>query len=123
MQKRTIGILGVTGDPVHDGHVHGGESALVHLGLDEVWFMPSPQSTAKVGQEKSSIEHRLHLAHLALVRSGRLGTTFKVSDLEVSFYKLTGKNATADVLQHFAEMYESLQPVWLMGGGQPLSDS
>lgn len=115
MRKRTVGILGLTGDPTHDGHVHGGESALVNLGLDEVWFMPSPQSTAKVGQEKLPIEHRLHLAHLALLQSGRLGTTFKVSDLEVSFYKLTGKNATADVLQHFTEMYESLQPVWLMG--------
>jgi nicotinate-nucleotide adenylyltransferase len=115
MRKRTIGILGVTGDPVHDGHVHGGEAALSELGLDEVWFMPSPESTAKVGQEKAPIEHRMHLTNLAVLPTGRLGRSLKVSDLEVSYFKLTGKNATADVLAHFTDMYRSLQPVWLMG--------
>lgn len=115
MKKRTVGILGVTGDPLHDGHVHGAEVALSELGLDEVWFMPSPESTAKVAQRKAPIEDRLHLAHLALVSTGRLGTTFKVSDMEVNFYQLTGKNATADVLEHFTGLYQSLQPVWLMG--------
>lgn len=115
MQKRTVGILGVTGDPVHDGHVDAAEVVLSDLGLSEVWFMPSPESTAKVGREKAAIEHRLHLTHLALLSSGRLGTTFKVSDFEVTFYELTGQNATADVLEQFMKMYRSLQPVWLMG--------
>ena len=115
MKKRSIGILGVTGDPVHDGHVDADEVALSDLGLSEVWFMPSPESTAKVGQKKAPIEHRLHLTHLALLTSGRLGKTFKVSDFEVTFYELTGQNATADVLEQFQKMYRSLQPVWLMG--------
>jgi len=115
MQKRTVGILGLTGDPVHEGHVQVAVAALTTLRLDEVWLMPSPESTAKVGRKKAPIEHRMHLTNLAMLPTGRLGTSLKVSDLEVGFYTLTGKNATADVLEHFSDMYQSLQPVWLMG--------
>lgn len=38
---KKIGILGGTFNPIHDGHLHIANAALLELNLDEIWFMPT----------------------------------------------------------------------------------
>jgi nicotinate-nucleotide adenylyltransferase len=113
--KRRIGILGTSANPMHEGHVQIGKEALFRLKLDEVLFMVTPHSPHKDPAVYAALEHRTHLAHLALMSTGRLGNRFKVSDFEASLLHLGEENSTANMLAHFVEVYPSLQPVWLMG--------
>ena len=114
-EKRTIGILGVSANPMHDGHVAAGLLALHELHLNEVWFMVTPHSPHKDSGSYAPLEHRMHLAHLALMPTGRLGNKLKVSDFEAALLRYGEENSTANMLERFTEVYPSYQPVWLMG--------
>ena len=45
--RRRIGLLGGSFNPAHDGHRHISLEALKRLGLDEVWWLVSPQNPLK----------------------------------------------------------------------------
>lgn len=113
--KKTVGIMGLSGDPVHSGHVAIAQAALTVPGLEEVWFMVTPHSPFKDPSKCAPLEHRTHLAHLAVLPTGMLGSKIKVSDFEVLLHRFGVVNSTAVMLEHFTETYHSLQPVWLMG--------
>lgn len=113
--KKRVGILGTSANPMHEGHVKIGREALFRLSLDEVLFMVTPHSPHKDPLMYAPLEHRTHLAHLALMSTGRLGNRYKVSDFEAPLLRLGAENSTANMLAHFVEVYPSLQPVWLMG--------
>jgi nicotinate-nucleotide adenylyltransferase len=113
--KRTVGILGTSANPMHEGHVDIGKEALFRLRLAEVWFMVTPHSPHKDPAVYAALEDRTHLAHLALMSTGRLGSRFKVSDFEAALLHLGEINSTANMLRRFTEVYSGLQPVWLMG--------
>ena len=66
MQKKEIGILGGSFDPVHRGHVSVAKSALVNCGLDEVWMMVSPENPLKKGKLKTSESERLDMVKIAI---------------------------------------------------------
>ena len=114
-RKKTVGIMGVSGDPVHDGHIAAALAALELPGMDEVWLMVTPHSPFKDPSRGAALEHRTHLANLAAMSTGRLGHRIKVSDFEVLLRRFGVENSTVTMLEHFAETYPSLQPVWLMG--------
>jgi nicotinate-nucleotide adenylyltransferase len=42
-----IGLFGGSFDPAHEGHAHVAETALKRLGLDVVWWSPTPQNPLK----------------------------------------------------------------------------
>ncbi|MBL9048473.1 MAG: hypothetical protein JNK34_14460, partial [Tabrizicola sp.] len=46
-QNRTVGLLGGSFNPAHEGHRHISLYALKMLGLDAVWWMVSPQNPLK----------------------------------------------------------------------------
>lgn len=115
IKKKLVGILGTSANPMHEGHVVTGQAALFRLGLDEVLFMVTPHSPHKDPLAYAPLEHRTHLAHLALMSTGRLGNRFKVSDFEAPLLRLGEENSTANMLAHFSNEYPHLQPVWLMG--------
>jgi nicotinate-nucleotide adenylyltransferase len=114
-KKKIVGILGTSANPMHEGHVNIGMEALFRLKLDEVLFMVTPHNPHKDPLLYAPLEHRTHLAHLALMSTAKLGSRFKVSDFEAALLHLGEENSTANMLVHFTEVYPSLQPVWLMG--------
>ncbi len=115
IKKRNIGILGTSANPMHEGHVQIGKEALFRLKLDEVLFMVTPHSPHKDPAVYAPVEYRTHLAHLALMSTGRLGNRFKVSDFETLLLRFGENNSTANMLEHFSKAYPNLQPIWLMG--------
>ncbi|MEF9604378.1 adenylyltransferase/cytidyltransferase family protein, partial [Paracoccus sp. PXZ] len=43
----TVGLLGGSFDPAHEGHVHITDEALRRFGLDRIWWLVSPGNPLK----------------------------------------------------------------------------
>jgi nicotinate-nucleotide adenylyltransferase len=103
---RTVGLLGGSFNPAHAGHRHIAEEALYRVGVDEVWWMVSPQNPLKDSADMAPFDERFasaaNLARHPNMRvtgiEGALGTTF-----------------TAETLDRLTEMYPRIKFVWIMG--------
>ena len=65
MSKR-VGIYGGSFNPIHNGHIALAKHLLHMGGLDEVWFVVSPQNPFKQLSELLDDDKRLQLVRLAL---------------------------------------------------------
>lgn len=102
----TIGILGGSFNPAHDGHLEMSLFALKHMKLDQVWWMVSPQNPLKSHAEIASLERRVAKAeHLA--RHPKLIVT--------TIEKELGTTYTADTLRLLIKYFPNTRFVWLMG--------
>ena len=72
-----IALLFGSFNPIHLGHLQMAEAAIKY-GVDEVWFIPSPQNPLKDSKELIAIEERIAMVNLAI--SGF--ENFKLIDLE-----------------------------------------
>ena len=54
---RRIGLLGGSFNPAHEGHRHVSLEALKRLGLDEVWWLVSPQNPLKARRRHGAAGH------------------------------------------------------------------
>jgi nicotinate-nucleotide adenylyltransferase len=103
---RRIGLLGGSFNPAHDGHLHISRLALVRLGLDEVWWLVSPQNPLKPEAGMAPFESRLRSANeVACDRR------IRVSAIEAEL----GTRFTADTLDALQTRYPATHFVWLMG--------
>mgnify|MGYP002043216845 FL=1 len=46
-RRRSVGLIGGSFNPAHDGHLHMAMLARKILGLDEIWWMVTPQNPLK----------------------------------------------------------------------------
>jgi nicotinate-nucleotide adenylyltransferase len=102
----SIGLLGGSFNPAHDGHVHASELALKQLRLDRVWWLVSPQNPLKPVAGMASLETRLRSAR-QLARHPRI----TVTDLESTL----GTRFTVDTLKGLKRRFPLVQFVWLIG--------
>jgi nicotinate-nucleotide adenylyltransferase len=65
LQRRKIGLLGGSFDPIHPGHLALGRAAAIALGLNEIRLMPVARSWQKQ-QTLATSEQRLAMLNLAL---------------------------------------------------------
>lgn len=103
---RRIGLLGGSFNPAHQGHLDISLAALKYLGLDEVWWLVSPQNPLKPVAGMAPFADRLASAK-ALAKHPRL----RVTDLESRL----GTRFTADTLKALVTRFPSCRFVWLMG--------
>jgi nicotinate-nucleotide adenylyltransferase len=103
---RRVGLLGGSFNPAHEGHRHISMVALSRLGLDEVWWLVSPQNPLKSRRDMVSFERRFAMARLQ-ARHPRI----VVTDLE----KRLGTRYTFDTLTALRRYYPKTRFVWLMG--------
>lgn len=89
-----IGLLGGSFDPPHNGHLALARTALEHLALDEVRWLPVGRQWQK-GGSASPAEHRVAMVALAVEREPR----FVLDDREV---KRPGPSYTVDTLRELA---------------------
>ena len=101
----TVGLLGGSFDPPHEGHVHVTRRALGALRLDRVWWLVSPGNPLKA-RGPAGLERRL-AACRALIRHPRV----EVTDVEARI----GARYTADTLAGLRRRYPRTRFVWLMG--------
>ena len=67
-----IGLFGGSFNPIHNGHVWLAKALLRETGLDEVWFMVSPQNPLKQNRQLLDDNQRFRLVQLALNDEPRL---------------------------------------------------
>ncbi len=77
--KRKIGLLGGSFNPAHEGHVHISSLALDRLGLDELWWLVSPQNPLKSPAEMAPLKDRMAGAKAV----ARIDERIHVTDIEV----------------------------------------
>ena len=103
---RRIGILGGSFNPAHRGHLDISLAAIHRLGLDQVWWLVSPQNPLKATDGMAPFAERLAAAK-AMAKDSRI----KVSDLEARL----GTTYTAETLSLIVQRFPHHHFVWLMG--------
>jgi len=103
---RRIGLLGGSFNPAHDGHRHISLEALRRLGLDEVWWLVSPQNPLKAGDGMEPLSSRL-----ARARDTARDPRIKVEAPELAL----GTRYTLDTVRELKRLYPQAHFVWLMG--------
>ena len=103
---RSVGLLGGSFNPAHDGHRHVALAALAGLGLDEIWWLVSPQNPLKPGGAMMPLADRLTSA----ARMTR-HPAMRATDLEAGL----GTTYTADTLERIKALYPRNRFVWIMG--------
>lgn len=104
--RKTVGLLGGSFNPAHDGHRHISLQALKLLGLDEVWWLVSPLNPLKQAKDMASYDRRVSSAE-AVASHPRI----KVSRIEQEI----NTRYTVDTIFKLQEMYPDVSFVWLMG--------
>ena len=104
--RARIGLFGGSFDPPHSGHVHVAETAMKHLGLDQVWWFPTPGNPLK--EAPSDYEARFD-AVCELTRHNR---RFQVSAAE----KQANLRYTIDLVRLLKQHCPKAQLTWIMGG-------
>jgi nicotinate-nucleotide adenylyltransferase len=103
---RRIGLLGGSFNPAHEGHLHISREALRRLGLDEVWWLVSPQNPLKPTAGMAPFAERVAGARRA-ARHPRI----RVTDIEDRL----GTVHTAETLRRLRRALPRARFVWLMG--------
>ena len=106
-KKIKVGILGGSFNPAHHGHIHISKIALKKLGLDEVWWLVSPQNRLKKLDTRSTFETRINFSRKLTCKNKNI----KVLDLE----KNNKDFSTFKLLKLFKKKSRNTKFVWLMG--------
>lgn len=139
MAALTIGILGGTFDPIHNGHLELARYAQSDLGLAKVLWIPTGRSWRKADQPISDAKHRLAMTELAIagepswetseIEIQRKGPTYTVDTLEAleagpEYTLILGQDALEDLPNwHQPERLISLAKLAVAVRGESRQDS
>ncbi len=103
------GIFGGTFNPIHNGHVALARTLLESAGLDEVWFVVSPQNPWKQNQTLLDDQLRLEMTRAALADEPRM----TASDYE---FALPRPSYMWNTLQAMTKDHPDREFILLIGG-------
>lgn len=101
----TVGLLGGSFDPPHQGHVQISLAALKRFDLDQLWWLVTPGNPLKENPP-ASMARRMGAAR-AMMDHPRV----RISDIEARL----GTRYTAETLRALRKAYPHVRFVWLMG--------
>lgn len=104
---RRIGLLGGSFNPAHEGHRHVSLEALKRLGLDEIWWLVSPQNPLKTDDGMEPLATRVARARQIVGRHPRI----RVDAPEL----VLGTRYTLDTVRALRRAYPRARFVWLTG--------
>ena len=102
---QTIGLLGGSFDPAHDGHAHITREAMKRFGLGHVWWLVSPGNPLK-SKGPAPLTDRMARAR-AVMQHPRV----TITDIEAQL----NTRYTAQTLAALMDRYRGVRFVWLMG--------
>ena len=101
----TVGLLGGSFDPPHEGHVQISRAALKRFGLDQLWWLVTPGNPLKENPP-ASMARRVQAAREIMDHP-----KVRISDIEARL----GTRYTAQTLRALRKSYPRVRFVWLMG--------
>ena len=105
---RTIGLLGGTFNPVHEGHLSIAREARRLFALDEVWFIPCAVPAHKPTHNLASNTDRLAMLRLAIADDSH----FSALTMELD---RPGTSYTLDTIRALRAQYPADQFVFIIG--------
>ncbi|VXC16637.1 putative nicotinate-nucleotide adenylyltransferase [Aeromicrobium sp. 9AM] len=142
-ERRRVGIMGGTFDPIHHGHLVAASEVQSWFDLDEVIFVPTGEPWQKADREVSPAEHRYLMTVIATAANprfevsrvdiDRVGLTYTIDTLreltalhpDADLYFITGADAMAALLtwQDHEELFKLAHFVGCTRPGHELTDS
>lgn len=110
----SVGLMGGSFNPAHEGHLHVARMCLRALGLDRVWWLVSPQNPLKSASDMAPLEKRLESARTIAAATGERRIT--ATDIETRL----GTRYTIDTITALKKRYPGVRFVWLMGADNML---
>ena len=104
--KRRIGVMGGTFDPIHNGHLVAASEVASAFDLDEVIFVPTGSPYLK--DNVTPAEHRYLMTVIATASNPR----FKVSRIDID---REGPTYTVDTLADMQKLYPDAELVFISG--------
>ena len=101
----TIGLLGGSFNPAHEGHLYVSEVARKALRLNAVWWLVTPGNPLKRASDLAELQFRIAFARRL---AGRRAI---VTDIECRF----GTRFTVDTIRALRHRFPDTRFVWLMG--------
>ncbi|WP_335982090.1 nicotinate-nucleotide adenylyltransferase [Streptomyces sp. CA2R106] len=140
--KKRIGVMGGTFDPIHHGHLVAASEVVSLFHLDEVVFVPTGQPWQKEHRKVSAAEDRYLMTVIATAsnpqfsvsrsdidRGGRTYTIDTLRDLrsehpEAELFFITGADALSQILswRHAEELFGLAHFIGVTRPGHTLSD-
>ncbi len=141
-ERRRVGIMGGTFDPIHHGHLVAASEVQSWFDLDEVIFVPTGEPWQKADREVSPAEHRYLMTVIATAANPRFevsrvdidrrGPTYTIDTLreltalhpDADLYFITGADAMAALLtwQDHEELFKLAHFVGCTRPGHELTD-
>lgn len=142
-ERRRVGIMGGTFDPIHHGHLVAASEVQSWFDLDEVIFVPTGEPWQKADREVSPAEHRYLMTVIATAANPRFevsrvdidrsGPTYTIDTLreltalrpDADLYFITGADAMAALLtwQDHEELFKLAHFVGCTRPGHELTDT
>ncbi len=114
-QRRRVGLMGGTFDPVHYGHLAIAEEVYFALGLDEMVFIPTGQPPHKLGQAVTPAHDRLAMLELATAANPH----FSISKVDI---ERPGPSYTVDTLRLLREQWGKAVDLYFVIGWDSLEE-
>jgi nicotinate-nucleotide adenylyltransferase len=107
-ERRRIGVMGGTFDPVHHGHLVAASEVASRFSLDEVVFVPTGEPWQKTDRRVSAAEDRYLMTVIATASNPR----FTVSRADI---ERDGPTYTIDTLTEMRAKYQDAQLFFITG--------
>ena len=107
-ERRRVGVMGGTFDPIHHGHLVAASEAAMRFSLDEVVFVPTGQPWQKSKTDVTAAEDRYLMTVVATASNPR----FTVSRVDVD---REGPTYTVDTLHDLAAIFPDDELYFITG--------
>jgi nicotinate-nucleotide adenylyltransferase len=106
--RRRVGIMGGTFDPIHHGHLVAASEVQSWFDLDEVIFVPTGEPWQKADRDVSPAEHRYLMTVIATAANPR----FEVSRVDID---RSGPTYTIDTLRELTALHPDADLYFITG--------
>ena len=105
--RRRIGLFGGSFNPAHNGHLEISQAALKTCGLNEIWWLVSPQNPLKTTKDMDLFSSRVESVRALIGTHPRIKIKTIEKDLGISY--------SVETIRYLTRRYHNCSFLWVMG--------